>query len=106
MIEAGYSEAQSKNPNHILDSETIQEGISDFIRSLDDKRKQALTHLTEDKLEKAPAREIAYVMDILNKNHLLLSGGDTERTKITISVDGALVDKYETDPGANTNSKL
>lgn len=99
MLEAGYSDKQSLNPNHIMDSETIKEGVSDFIRSLDDKRKQAITHLTEAKLEKAPAREIAYVVDILNKNHALLSGGATENQVINIQVSETLAKRY----GINDN---
>lgn len=81
MRNVGYSEIQSKNPSQIFSSPTIQEGISDFVKSLDDKRKQALTHITETKLKKSNARELAYVADILTKNHQLLSGGATENIK-------------------------
>lgn len=84
MLEAGYSKAQSKNPFQILRSETIKIGISDFTKTLDDKRKMAITHLTGKKLKKAPAREVAYVIDILTKNFQLLSGGGTGREEIVV----------------------
>jgi hypothetical protein len=95
MLEAGYSKSQSESPSHILDSEVVQEGISDFISSLNDKRKQALTHLTEAKLKKAPAREVAYVIDILTKNHNLLNGNETERVGIKIEVAEAIAKKND-----------
>lgn len=79
LLEAGYSEETAKNPKLILSSPTIEDGIKDFLNQLDDKRRLALTKITERKLDKAPAREVAYVLDILTKNFQLLSGGATER---------------------------
>ena len=77
-LEAGYSEATAKNAYLIFNSDAVVDGTSDFVKSLDDKRKLSITHLTEDKLEKSNARELAYVTDILTKNHQLLTGGKTE----------------------------
>lgn len=82
ILEAGYSKAMSTNPQQIFRSETIQDGISDFIKSLDDKRRLALKEITPKKLEKAPARENAYIVDILTKNMQLLSGGETSRVGV------------------------
>ncbi len=84
MLDAGYSEVQSKNPQQIFNSPVIKEGTADFIKSLNDKRKMALTYITKAKLKKAPARENAYILDILTKNHQLLSGGNTETNEMTI----------------------
>jgi hypothetical protein len=81
-LEAGYTKATSKNAYLIFQSDAVKEGTEDFINSLDDKRKMAITHITESKLEKAPAREVAYTIDILTKNHQLLTGGKTENTGI------------------------
>lgn len=79
LLEAGYSKEQSECPAQIIGSNTVQEGISDFLGMLDDKRRMAITQITEKKLKKAPARELAYVVDILTKNSQLLSGKETER---------------------------
>ena len=84
LKEAGYTKATAKNAYLIFNSKTIKEGIKDFISSLDDKRKQAITHITEPKLKKAPARELAYVVDVLTKNHQLLSGGKTESNEMVV----------------------
>ncbi len=78
MISAGYSPESAKNPKLILESEKIQDGIKDYLNELDDKRRMAITQITQSKLKKAPARELAYVTDVLTKQHQLLSGGSTE----------------------------
>lgn len=82
MIEAGYSKAISKNPYLIFDSDVIQEGLKDFLSQLDDKRRRAITHLTDTKLKAAPARELAYVIDTLTKNHQLLTGNATQNVAV------------------------
>lgn len=86
MKAAGYSDAQSKNPHQILSSEVIQDGIADFVKMLDDKRRMAITQITESKLEQASARDNAYIADILTKNHQLLTGEETERQGLSINV--------------------
>lgn len=86
MLEAGYSEAQSKNPHQILEGEAVKEGIEDFVKMLDDKRRMAITKITESKLEQASARDNAYIADILTKNHQLLTGEETERQGLSINV--------------------
>lgn len=92
LVEAGYSEESAKNPKLIIESEVIQEGIQDFVSSMTDKRRLALTKMTEDKLDKAPARELAYITDLLTKNIQLLNGGATERQGLTIQFDNAFKD--------------
>jgi hypothetical protein len=84
-LESGYTKATAKNAYLIFQSEAVKEGISNFVKSLDDKRKQAITHITVTKLKKAPARELAYIADILTKNHQLLSGGNTDKSEMKIS---------------------
>ena len=37
----------------------------------------------EDKLLKSPARDLAYITDILTKNHQLLGGSPTHRIEIS-----------------------
>ena len=59
ILEAGYTKNMADNPYQILESETIQEGISDFVRMLDDKRRLSLVKITEKKLEEASARDNA-----------------------------------------------
>lgn len=82
MREAGYSEASSMNPKVFLDSPLIKEKLDDFINELDRKRRMALKHITEKKLEKASARDNAAVVDTLTKNHQLLSGEKTANVSV------------------------
>ncbi len=87
LLEAGYSKTIAKNPYLIFKSEVIKDGLADFIGMLDDKRRMAVTHITEKKLAKAPARELAYVADVLTKNHQLLTGGSTENLAQKVLVE-------------------
>lgn len=95
ILEAGYSKNMADNPYQILESETIQDGISDFMKMLDDKRRMALTKITEDKLEKSSARDNAYITDLLTKQHQLLGGGTTENVKATVEISEVLANKYK-----------
>ena len=87
LIEAGYTKGTAKNAYMIFESDAIKKGTQDFIDSLDDKRKLAITYITNKKLKKAPARELAYVTDLLTKNHQLLTGGKTENTGVSELAD-------------------
>lgn len=79
LVDAGYSEESAKNPHLLIGSSVVQEGIEDFIKTLTDKRGLAITKISEEKLEKSSARDLASIVDTLTKNHQLLTGGDTER---------------------------
>lgn len=86
MIEAGYSPESAKNPNDFINVPTVQEGLAEFIKALDDKRKLAITKLTEKKLEDANADALVRIMNGLTKDHQLLSGNATETSALTIKV--------------------
>ena len=79
-----------------MKSETIKQGLADYLNQLDDKRRQALTHITKKKLKQSKARDLAYINDLLTKNHQLLGGGATERIEITPE-EQAEVDKAFSD---------
>lgn len=83
LLEAGFSESTSKQPSNIMKSETIKQGMADYLNTLDDKRKQSLYHITDKKLKQSKARDLAYINDLLTKNHQLLGGGATERVEIS-----------------------
>jgi hypothetical protein len=84
---AGYSDAMAKNPQMIFESKTIQSGIEDFVKQIDDKRRRALTKITDKKLDKSSAKDLSQIVDVLTKNHQLLTGGETERSKQPILVE-------------------
>ena len=94
ILEAGYTKNMADNPYQILESETIQEGISDFVRMLDDKRRLSLVKITEKKLEEASARDNAYVVDMLTKQHQLLTGGVTDNVKASVEISETIFNKY------------
>lgn len=86
LIQAGYTEETAKNPQLIFQSEAIQEGISDFVKDMEDKRKNALKEITDAKLKKSSAKDNVHIVDTLTKNIQLLSGKETESNKVTIEL--------------------
>jgi len=90
LREAGYAETVAKNPHMVLDSETIQDGLNTYLESVNKKKKSALKHITEKKLEESNARDCAYITDVLNKNSLLLGGQATERKVISVEEKGKI----------------
>lgn len=83
LIEAGYSPETAKNPKMIIQSPAIQQGIKPYLARLDEKRRKSLDFMTDNKLIKSNARDLAYINDILTKNHQLLGGNPTQRLTIT-----------------------
>jgi len=90
LLEADYSPNVAKNPHMVLDSETIQDGLNTYLESINKKKKSALKHITEKKLEESNARDCAYITDVLNKNSLLLGGQATERKVISVEEKGKI----------------
>lgn len=94
LTEAGYSIHSANNPKKILVSPPLQEEVGDFIEELDKKRKLAMKHITEKKIEHTSAYSLALITDILTKNHQLLSGKETERHGFNLSdAEKAKIDK-------------
>jgi len=85
ILEAGYTKAMAKNPQMILESQTIKEGLSDFVKDMIERRKKALSEITDSKLKSSQARDLSNIVDTLTKNIQLLSGGNTEKSEMKIS---------------------
>lgn len=82
LLESGYTKSVADNPYLILETKDVREATKEFSSMLEDKRRMAITHITEDKLEKSSPRDLAYITDIMTKNHQLLTGGETERVGV------------------------
>jgi len=95
ILEAGYSATMAKNPYQILESKTIKEGLKPFIDKLDERRKSALNHITDKKLKASAGRDLAYITDVLTKNHQLIGGNATERVAISPEDKKQIDDAFE-----------
>lgn len=81
LKEAGYTVAIQKNPALIFNSPAIQARLAEVLpveKMLADRRRMAIAYLTDKKLAKESAKGLASVIDLLTKNHQLLTGGLTE----------------------------
>jgi hypothetical protein len=95
LLKAGYTEATAKNAYLIFESKAIKQATGDISNMLDNKRKMAITQITEKKLKDAPARELAYVVDTFTKNIQLLNGKSTDNVGINIQISESIARKYQ-----------
>lgn len=98
LLEAGYSEAQAKNPYQILESETIKKAVKPVADDLDKLRQNALNELKARDLSEEQYRDIVKAVDLFTKNHQLLTGEETERQGVSINVV-----KYGEEPDDSTS---
>lgn len=83
LTSAGFSLDLSAPAKKII---PIAPGEAGFVQSLDERKRFALACLSDGKLRSSKPGELAKVIDILNKNHLLLTNRDTERRGVTVNV--------------------
>jgi len=95
LLMAGYTPATAKNAYMIFDSKAVRQATVDIAKMLDDKRKMAITQITEQKLKDAPARELAYVVDVFTKNMQLITGKTTENVGVVVHISEQLARKYQ-----------
>lgn len=93
MLEAGYSAQTARGAaREIIQSSTVQEALDPYIRELDDKRRLALSHITDKKLKGTNAYSLALINDLLTKNHQLLSGKETGRIGVLDDEEKSRID--------------
>jgi hypothetical protein len=63
-----------------------QESEKEFVALLDDRKRLALELLNDGVMRAASARDLAYIADITNKNHLLMTNRETERKGHVVKV--------------------
>jgi len=85
LLESGYSKSTALQQTEILNTEGVKRETKTILSKLKDKRDMALDSITQDKLDKASARDGASTMDILIKNSQLLKGKSTAINKVDIS---------------------
>jgi len=83
IIEAGYSESSSKNPQLVI-TEEMREELNPIIDKMQKIRTKALDSITDSALGTSSPRDNVYVADTLTKNIQLLSGNATERTTVIV----------------------
>lgn len=83
ILEAGYSESSSKNPQLVI-TEEMREELNPIIDKMQKIRTKALDSITDSALGTSSPRDNVYVADTLTKNIQLLSGNATERTTVIV----------------------
>jgi len=100
-----------KAKKELPENQFAQEYMADFrktedlVKRLEDKRRMAITHITEEKMEKSAIRDLVSVVDMFTKNIQLLTGKETDRTALTLEISEAIAQKNnDTDTSTSNNS--
>lgn len=96
LIEAGYSEETAKTPRAIFETDGIKKATEDLVKKLEDKRRMAITHITEDKMERSAIRDLVNVVDMFTKNIQLLTGKETSRDTLNLQISETIAKKNDT----------
>jgi len=78
----GYADSTADRPALITDSASFQNEIKPFIEKLRIERDRVQDAMSSKDLSKEDYKVLVDALDKLNKNHLLLSGQDTERLTV------------------------
>lgn len=84
IIKKRYSESTSKSPQRVTETKSYQEVLKPIVDQMKLERQRAIDAM-KSRIDKAKYRDLSDAIDKLTKNIELLSGGDTEKSKITIS---------------------
>ena len=90
---SGYSEATSKSPTVVTNTKAYQEEIKPIVRQMERERQRIMTEMENKDLTKVQYEGLGRVFDAMTKNIQLLSGGVTERSKISIEISKEIADK-------------
>lgn len=82
-VKHGYSPASAK-ASKPQKTKAYQEVMIPFVEKLAERREKALNAITDKKLKSTSARNLASIVDVLTKNHQLLTGGATSNVAIGV----------------------
>ena len=86
-LKKGYKPSVAKNPQQIKKAssyqDTIKEGQHDLVKALE-KERNAILKRMEKTRNKAKYRDLTYSLDVVTKNHQLLTGGSTENVGLAV----------------------
>jgi len=81
IIRKRYSKSTSESPTIVTNTKSYKEAIEPVISALEIERTEILKRMKKTR-SKAKYRDLTYSLDIVTKNHQLLTGGKTENLGI------------------------
>jgi hypothetical protein len=86
--QAGYGEVMANAPERITKSKAIRPELEELRNKLTDINSRVLDHITDAKLDKSNAKDLAFSFDKLQKHINIIQGDPTENiNKRIISLD-------------------
>jgi len=104
MLEAGYSENTAHTPQKLTESDGYKEIAEPIVKQMEKERQRAIKALSLKNLDDVSYEKISDVIDKLTKNIQLLTGGETERSKVIV-VPNEIFTKYATSSSPENNSE-
>jgi len=104
MIRAGYSENTAHTPQKLTESDGFKEIAEPIVKQMERERQRAIKALSLKNLDDVSYEKISDVIDKLTKNIQLLTGGETERSKVIV-VPNEIFTKYATSSSPENNSE-
>lgn len=89
----GYAKSTQINPQRVTNTESYKEEMYDFVKELTKQRDRALKALAGKDLTLEETKVITEVIDKLNKNVQLATGGNTENIGISLEISEEIAKK-------------
>lgn len=90
-LEAGYSPSYSTS-GHIEKTKAVRKAMEDVTTKLEAERDRLIDAMSEDDLTEVQYRDKATSLDKIQKQIQLLTGGETERTRVVV-IPSEIADK-------------
>lgn len=93
VAKRGYSSSTIKHPKRVTETDSYKEEMYNFVQQLERQRDRALQALADKDLTEEDVKTLTDVIDKLNKNVQLATGGNTENIGINLEISEVIASK-------------
>lgn len=93
IIKKRYSKSVSKSPTKVTKTKSYKAVLEPIVKRMENERDRIMAELTIKDLSEVDYEKLTKSLDIMTKNIQLLSGGETERNEVIVTIQDA--DKYK-----------
>lgn len=86
LREVGYGEGTIVNPQQVTETDSFKSVINPFVAKMEKERDRVIQAMAGKELDVVQYSHLTNAIDSMTKNIQLLSGGETERTGVTVNV--------------------
>ena len=93
VAKRGYSKSTQVNPQRVTNTDSYKEEMFNFVQALERQRDRAIRALAAKDLNLEEVKTLTEVIDKLNKNIQLATGGNTENIGISLEISEVIASK-------------